>query len=231
MTSQPKGSNWQLSLANILVFVFAVGVWMVLVRQGAILERQWITFGAMIVAGFCAVVAYRQRRRAVMLLITVFLFVVAGSHSGLRYQHLKDMELRERRMMDLMNLEAMVLSYSSLVGMPPPPSTNIATSGSDLYRALITPVMSSNGVMVGPVSSCYFVRVENGVSHITNSFNSRLLWAKTSDGKWILVDTGPDNLPGGTLGSDGVYTPGPIDANGDGKNDGADDLAVFPTFR
>lgn len=231
MTSQPKGSNWQLSLANILVFVFAVGVWMVLVTQGEILERRYITFGVVAAALVMAFLAVRARRKAVILLIALFLFLVLETHALLRYRQRMDVVAHSERMLVLYDIDSAIRMHSVLLKENLAPSVDVDKSGAELYVALMTPVTLANGQTFGTSLKGTPVQVVNGVSRLTGAFGARLLWARTSDGKGILLDMGPDNLPGGTLSADGIYTPGPVDANGDGKNDGADDLALFQKLR
>jgi len=222
-----KRTEWQLSLATILAFVFAIAIWLLLATRANVMERPQITGGVLFVAIVCAIFAYTRRRRAILLLIALFLFVVGGSHGYLRVAHLREMELRERRNATLHSISMAIEMYSMDFNEFPPPSTNAAMSGADLYRYLITPGNLKTGqprpsYIVGPYS-----RIENGKPHFIGALDGRLLWARTSTGHYFLLDSGPDNLFGGTLDVNGVYTPGPVDANKDGTTDGEDDVMVM----
>jgi len=229
MNAEPEKQNhWQLSLADVLTFVFAMAVWGLLVTQEAILERQYITFVVMLAAGACAFVARQRKRRAVLLLIAIFLFTVAGSHTVLRARQLKAMNTRLYRQQLLWAVQLGMQMYAEMLHAEIPPDTSIDAAGAELHRALLTNIIDARGRQYGPFVFSKNVRVEKGVTYLTGGKNARLIWARMPDGKGILIDTGPDNLPGGTLSATGIYTPGPVDANGDGTNDGADDMAVFP---
>jgi len=225
MNAEPKHNQWQLSLANVLVFVIAVAIWMGFITRGDILSQRPTTYAVFALSLIAILVARHKRQRAVGLLILLFMLIVGGSHAFLSYRHLGEMRVREQRLATLYSIQMALISYSTDQNDFPSPSRTVAQSGAVLYAALMTKSR------LGPYLGTTNVRTENGSTHLLSAFGARLLWARTPEGKWILVDTGPDNLPGGTLSPDGVYTPGPVDMNSDGINDGVDDLVVFPSLR
>lgn len=222
-----KRNDWQLSLANVLVFVFAVAVWGLLATQSVILERQYITFGVLAATLVIAVRVHLARQRAVMLLIFVYLFVILGTHALLRYRQQMDVVVQSQRMLVLHQIDFAIRQHVGLLKENLPPSTDCDKSGAELYLALMTPVTLANGQTFRPTLKSPPIQIVRDVPHLIGAFGARLLWARLPDGKGILIDMGPDNLPGGTLSATGIYTPGPVDANGDGINDGVDDLALF----
>lgn len=223
-----KSANWQLSLANVMVFVFAVATWMLLMNRINIRTPPYLPAPVILILLFGGVVAFRKRRMAVLVLLVLLLIMVLGSLRFLNNRYNEGIQNRRRNFGLLKSFEAGLCLYALDHGSFPPPSTDIDQSGAELYRTLMTPLKRDDGKTPYPYISGPSVCTPDGVNHAVDYFGSRLVWAKTSNGKSILVDTGADNLPGGTLDSHGVYTRSPIDANGDGDDDGADDGVLYP---
>jgi hypothetical protein len=219
-TSQPLG-KWHLSLANVMVFVFALGLWFALVLSGTP-ELAMVALILIPAALISAISAWSQRRYAVILLACLFQVIVVGGSVLLVGNYMHKLAIHRHRGHVLRNIaEGLNLYYFDWNEYPPPPSDS-KMCGSELARYLSMP-----GKKAPYLPYWNELEGQRSKSILSGGTGNALKWELLGKEAFILIDVGRD----GAAGKYSVknITPIPNDTNQDGIDDGADDAVITRT--
>jgi len=222
MTEDPtRRKNWQISLANVLVFVFAVAFWFLVVTKLSHLLAP-ITLIVMLAGVLATIFAWLRKLRGILVLLFLFEVIVMGSLLGGEYfQMLATQKIYARKRV----LHSLSTSFSRYYGdwdaFPPPPADS-KSSGTELARFLLTTRKKVNA----PYTSLRPRLTKNGTPELVGATEHTLVWVLPDTENFILVDVGNDTIAGKYIFQ--KYEPLRVasDVNGDGVDDAEDDIVM-----
>lgn len=220
--TQARG-KWQLSLANILVFVFAVATWLALMISGS---GVFVLIGlGMIYIGLFAVISARaQRRYALLLLMVCFELIATGSTFFMLRNHMRTNVDRRRRYQILHSIaNGMDLYYSDWNQYPPPPIDS-KLCGAELTRYLSLPGKNAPFLRYGNE-----LAGQSSAMNLSGGNGYALKWELQGKDVFILIDVGKDGVAGKYSVEESSIKKIPNDTNHDQIDDGADDEVVTRT--
>lgn len=218
-------NKWQISLANVLVFVFAVGLWFL---TATLASNAWLSNATLVVmlSGMVgSFLAWRRGRLGILVLLLLFEFAVVGQLLGLSYLRALNSERYQAKRRLLRTVSSSLSAYYSDWGAFPPPPADPKLGSADLARYL-TLKMKRGPYLLNTPQTSNWVEFNDGVARLVGARRHALTWVLTGKDKFILIDMGEDGLPGQYTwdGTDLLKTP--VDANKNGLDDGDDDAAM-----
>lgn len=219
LTATPQHAPWQLSLATILTFVFAVAIWLLLATRIPN-ELPFLTLFVMF-SGIAATLFLWRKQKGLVVLLILFETIVVGTtvaQTLTRAASSRDYHAKKRLLKSI--AEGMSIYASRCNGIPPPPA-DPAQHGKILHDLFTSDFLVSNN---------YIPKSPSG--KLLGATGNRLKWEVHGGGdRFLLIDMGEDGIAGKYVHYEtGDLKSIPVDANRDGIDDGADDAAVGGTW-
>lgn len=239
MNPQPEhGKKWQISLANVLVFVFAVAIWFL---AATLASNVWLSNATLVVmlAGMVgSFLAWRRGRLGILLLVVLFEFIVVGQLLGLSYLRALNSEKYNSQIRLLRIVSGGLNTYYRDWKEYPPPPADLKQCGAELHRLLTTQGRKHNGHHRGkklPPTLPYLdiqqlPPGQTATDKILGGTGNELQWMLNGTGRFILIDVGEDGFAGKYSFEGKEIRKTPVDANRDGIDDGADDTFAARTW-
>jgi len=202
-------SPWQLSLATLLLFVFAVALWFLVVARAPL--NPIIPLFVMLSGMAATLFLWRRKKKALLVLLILFETIVVGTTVAQTLARAASSRDYGAKQSTLRAIAAGLSSYfSSNKGVPPPPA-DAKLHSKLLHGILPLDVPTPSGKILGAT-------------------DNYLKWEPCGADRFILIDMGEDGLAGKYTYDGTSLRRTPVDSNHDGIDDGADDQAVTQTW-